>query len=235
MPFDTANEFFDENPPLRFDSLVPVPGNHRRPMKVLLETKGLTALELIQLGQDVHTHLTGNANFTTPIPPLATLLTKINTAQTKLDDANMAFDTLRMKRAERRAASADLVQTLESLAGYVQAASGGDEAKILSAGMSVRAPSSPVGPLSAPQDLVVFIGEQEGTCLLEWESLYGASTYIVEYASSPSGPWTNGITVTATRALIGGLTSGAKYFFRVRAVGAAGNSPWSDVAMKMAG
>jgi hypothetical protein len=203
-------------------------------MKVLLETNNLTTLGGIQLGQGIHTHLTGNANFTAPIPSLPDLQAAIDAAQAALDESNMAFDTLRMKRAERRAATKALIIVLESLAGYVQAASGGDEAKILSAGMAVRPPAEPVGPLGAPQNLRATIGELEGTSQLEWDSMYGARSFHVECATGANGPWNPVTSVTGTRVVVNSLTSGTKYFFRVRALGAAGYGPWSDIAMKMA-
>ena len=41
-------------------------------------------------------------------------------------------------------------------------------------------------------------------------------------------------TVTKSKATVTGLTSGTKYWFRVRAIGATGPGPWSDPATKIA-
>jgi hypothetical protein len=54
---------------------------------------------------------------------------------------------------------------------------------------------------------------------------------------SASPPMTNAaLTSLARRVACAtlGLTSGSKHWFRVAAIGAAGQGPWSDQAMKMA-
>ena len=40
--------------------------------------------------------------------------------------------------------------------------------------------------------------------------------------------------VTKSKATVSGLATGTKYWFRVRAIGAAGPGPWSDPATKVA-
>jgi len=47
--------------------------------------------------------------------------------------------------------------------------------------------------------------------------------------------WTLGVVSTKSSATLSGLTSGTKYWFRVAAIGAAGQGAWSDPATKMAG
>jgi hypothetical protein len=232
---------YDSIPPVLWDSAGTtfdsgsLPTTTRSRMKVQLNIKGLTALELIQYAQEIHSQLTGNANFPTPSPTLVALQAQIDAAQTALDAADAAFAELRTKRATRRDQSALLTGVLEDLAAYVQNASGGDEAKILSSGMSVKQPPSPVGPLPQPQNLRTAPNGSETSAHVAWDSIRGADAYLVETAADPVGPWTFRNSVTRAETDVTGLPTGARCYFRVRAVGAAGPSPWSDIAMKIVG
>lgn len=66
-------------------------------------------------------------------------------------------------------------QTLRDLAAYVQNGSGGDEAKILSAGMSVRDAAAPVTMMPVT-GLESSPGEDSGEVDLTWNPVRGAST-----------------------------------------------------------
>ena len=46
--------------------------------------------------------------------------------------------------------------------------------------------------------------------------------------------WTNAPPSTKSKCTIANLVAGTRYWFRVAAVGAAGQGPWSDPATKMA-
>ena len=48
-----------------------------------------------------------------------------------------------------------------------------------------------------------------------------------------TGPWTHAKTVVKSSATVDNLTSGQRVWFRVAAVGAAGQGPWSDLATKI--
>ena len=55
--------------------------NRRRMAKVKLGLKELSPDQKVDLANTIKTAMTGNANFTTPNPPLATIATLITTAQ----------------------------------------------------------------------------------------------------------------------------------------------------------
>jgi hypothetical protein len=232
--YDSIPPVLWDEPGVTFDS-GPSPITTRSKMKVALNITGLTALELIQYAQDIHALMTGNANFPTPAPTLVALQAQIDAAQAALDAAEAAFADLRTKRADRRDQSALLAGVLEDLAAYVQNASGGDEAKILSSGMSVKQPPVPVGPLPQPVNLQAAPNGSETSAHLSWDRIRGADSYLVETAADSEGPWTFRQSVTRTEADVLGLPTGSRCYFRVRAVGAAGPSPWSDIAMKIVG
>ena len=116
-----------------------------------------------------------------------------------------------------------------------QQESGGDEAKILSTGFAVRAAGSPVGALPAPIDFLATFGDNPGEVDVTWSAVKGAKSYIVEVRENVAGTaWGGARVVTKSRATIDGLTTGKTYAFRVRAVGTAGEGPWSDESLKLA-
>ena len=232
--FDFGNNHFDEIPVVHFDELVPQTQRNR--MKVALETRGLTTLGLIQYSQEIHDHIVGNAAIPSPNPSMPTLQTAIDTAQTKLNGVEMTFDVLRMNRAERRGAYDALVAVLEALAGHVQSVSNGDEAIILSTGMSVRGPATPVGALPAPSGLVATTNGMDGEIGLAWDGMRGAGNFVVQRALDPNNgtSWIQVGLPTRSSFVGAGLTSGTKYWYRVAANGPEGLGPWCDPAFKMA-
>ncbi len=142
--------------------------------------------------------------------------------------------TAQASTATRDTNVAGLKALLSQEADYVQNASGGDAAKIESSGMSVRAPSTPpVGPMPQVMDLVLTAGDFEGTLDAMWDRVHGAMSYEVQVSPDPPGAFAPKMTSTKSSATIEGLTSGAKRWVRVRAVGAAGPGRWSDPAYKV--
>jgi hypothetical protein len=205
-------------------------------MKVKLGIKGMTILAKGELGARIVAAMTGNPNFVTPNPSLAditaakaAMLTAYNNALTLRQQSNAATDLQvdKEKNYERLLA-------LE--AAYVENASGGDEAKIQSAGMSIRDPKVPVGPLSAPTDLYAEVGGGDGEIDLNWKPVHGAKSYLIQMTTDPNVPdsWAFKKSSTESFTAITGLTSGSKYWFRVAAVGAAGQGDFSDPAAKYA-
>jgi hypothetical protein len=178
--------------------------------------------------------MTGNSNFPTPNPPLATLESIRSGVIAKTNEIEQAEDGLRMKFTERLTGVQMLKDALRQEAAYVQNTSGGDAAKILSAGMDVFGPKAPVGPLEAPQNVQALFADNEGEVAAKWDAVLGAQSYIVECSQDPNGPWTQAAITTRSSHTLTGLTSGKKYWIRVRGVGAAGLGPWSDPAVKMA-
>jgi len=204
--------------------------------KVRLGLKKMPILDKIALATRIVTAMTGNPNFATPNPALAditaakaALLTAYNDALSKRSQAKTATDLM----ADREMAFERLL-TLEAL--YVENASGGDELKIQSAGMSIRDARVPVGQLLAPTDLYAEVGGGDGEVDLNWKPVRGANSYLIQMTTDPNVPdsWAFKKNATESFAVILGLTSGNKYWFRVAAVGAAGQGDFSDPAAKYA-
>ena len=75
---------------------------------------------------------------------------------------------------------------------------------------------------------------REGEVFVTWWPVAGRGTYIAEQSTSATGPWAQ-VFVGRTSSCTGsGLVSGQMCFFRVRAIGAAGPSPSSDITQARA-
>ena len=127
-------------------------------------------------------------------------------------------------------------QAFTQLAAYVESVSGDDEAKIMSAGMDVRAVATTSNELSAPEGLMATASDHDGEIDLQWNSVNGARSYLIERSADPptAESWQHEAVSTRSSATIEGLTSGTKYWFRVASVGAQGQSGWSNPAVKIA-
>lgn len=78
-------------------------------------------------------------------------------------------------------------------------------------------------------------GEHEGEINLFWKAVLNARSYAIEASNDPAAPasWTHVGIATSASKLIGNLTSGKRYWFRVAAVSAGGQSGWSEHATKV--
>ena len=179
--------------------------------------------------------MTGNANYTTPNPALATITSRADAVQAALGVQQIAQQAAKTATTSLETASKAADTAVNSLSNYVWETSGGDEAKIQSAGMSLRAPKTPTTSLAAPQNLSVTVGDSDGELDASWDRVNKAKNYEVQISDDPptSSSWRAGDIVSASKVTLTGLTSGAKIWVRVRALGPKGlKSPWSDPAVK---
>ncbi len=86
-----------------------------------------------------------------------------------------------------------------------------------------------------PENLSITAGDNAGELDLQWDPVAGAKTYEVQISPDPvtATSWVSQPSVTRSKTVILGLTSGARMWARVRAVNAAGQGAWSDVATKI--
>jgi hypothetical protein len=118
-----------------------------------------------------------------------------------------------------------------SLASYVEGASKNNPATLESSGFPLAAPRQPVGIMAPPTNVRVESG-QVGTCLVRWSRDRGSLTFTAEYATNPMGPWTVFYSGSRARGVASALPSGTPHWFRVRVMGSAGPSDWSDSVCK---
>jgi hypothetical protein len=203
--------------------------------RIRLNLKRLTVTDKIAKGRQIVTAMTNNASFANPNPPL----TQVTTL---LDDLAQAFSLVQSAKSEvtTRVVTQDnaeqrLDQALTQLAGYVESVAGRDHALITSAGMEIKAsPSTPTLP-GVPQAVAANAGEHDGEINLFWKAVPNARSYTIEASLDPATPtaWTHVGLATSASKVIAGLTSGKRYWFRVAAVSAGGQSGWSEHATKV--
>ncbi len=164
----------------------------------------------IQFVRQIVQEMSKNGKFNSPSPALTTLASAA---------AAVELETLVMQEAS-----------------YVQSISGGDKATIESAGFGVRTGPTRIGQLEAPAHLKVTPGQTDGSVKISWTKVRGARAYNVERAldSSHGLDWSNVLSSSKTRAIVNSMQSGHRYWFRVAAIGAAGQGAWSDPVSKIA-
>src|SRR5260221_5362600 len=198
---------------------------------VELNLQELTLPELLATAAGVASALENTPNFPSPTPPPAELDRLAN-------DLSQADEKYREERANAAAARAirddiaeELRAALASEVEYVQKASGGSIARILSANLHVDEGSSiwPFNRLGQVEEVSISAGDQPGEIDLAWDPVAGASGYEVQIAYDllGEGPWEQSGATTGSKITIEKLNNRTRYWFRVHAVkeGAAGE--WS--------
>jgi hypothetical protein len=231
--YDTSGLTYDSG--VLYDAVVPPVTIKKRMSQVSLNLSQLNIAALLQKANNIKTAMTGNANFTTPNPTV----TEIGTLITNATTANNTYETSLLTAKEnltlRDNAVDALVAGLNALAGYVQSQSGGDAAKIQSAGMEVKGARTPATIPDQVMNLSVTPGDNAGDLDLQWDPTSGATRYEIQTCADSN--FTTGVvnqpSVSCSKTSIGGQTSGSRLWVRVRAGNAAGLGAWSDVATKI--
>lgn len=205
--------------------------------KIKLNFRSLSIPEKIARAQQVVAALTGNPNFPAPHPPLTEVTAAIGALETSARAAHAARIEARMLTAEQRRHEAALLRVMTQLVSHVDSVAGDNESLILSAALDMRAASTTVSLPAAPEGLAAADGSSPGEIELTWEAVRGARAYVVERSSDAQNAapaWTHVVVAPRSRAFVSGLESGTRYWFRVAAVNAAGQSPWCNAAFKIA-
>jgi hypothetical protein len=202
--------------------------------RVKLEVTDLSEPELLAFGRNVQTKLNESTTFDTldsktsmlggALDLLDARIKAVDQKETELDQAHAQLDDQREL----------VINILASLGAGVEQIAEGDTTVVLASGFQVQAERSPVGPLAAPQNVRATMADIEGQMKVRWNRVRGARAYIVEYMPESGGEWKQAGIVTKVNFTLTGLESGKRYRVRVCAVGASGQGPWSDEALKMA-
>lgn len=197
-------------------------------------TGNLSPAGLVGKADHVVARMTGNVNFTTPNPALATVTTSRDALVLAIANAE------NRGRAEidiRDAAAQNLRSLIAALVLYVNVVAAGDVDKAVSSGFELAKTPQPAPELSAPQDVQVSGKNLEGILNLSWEPVEGARMYNVYVnVTDPSNPdkWTLIAVSSTARKTIKGLTPGAFCSFRVTALGTSGEGPASEIVSRRA-
>ena len=123
---------------------------------------------------------------------------------------------------------------ISQLASATQVATGGEVTAIFSAGFGVRGANVPPQPLPAPEEVNAATNGSPGRTKLTWRVQPGAVIYLVEMSPDPMTPtsWRQMATSTRASCEFGGAEPGRRSWFRVAAVNATGQGPWSAPARR---
>ena len=184
-------------------------------------------LELSVKASSIYNKMTNNTHFPEPNPGLSMLQTVNNNYIAALNKAITGTKEDIVIKNQMRTA---LINILQPLADYVQQASGGDQAIILSSGYDASKKPSFIGPLAKATGLTVKVGNNKGSIVVECKIVDRARFYEFEYTEAPSmyGSIWSKLVTTKHKLLIEGLTSGKQYAFRVAGAGADPSRNWSD-------
>jgi hypothetical protein len=188
--------------------------------KLLREARNRKERRTIIVGK-----MTGNPNFTTPVPSLASITTLIDA----LDDAQQALDGTEIKTDERNVALEAFNIGMADLQAYVASVCSTDTVKILSSGFDVRDAYTKAEKLPAPTGVTVSNTQEEGELKIKVDAIKKKLFYLVEGGVDASVmEWEPMAQSSKSRFIISGLIPGVKYRIRVRVVNVAGISAPSD-------
>ncbi len=193
---------------------------------VALGLSKLTVPELIANTKLYVQNMTGNVNFPTPTPTLATVsaqLAKLETAYT------LSQTRVKGAVADMHTEQKALHIILKSLATYVEGIANAtpDQAVgiVESSGMPIKKPS-----VHAPKTFVVKLTTTPGEVELNTKAVKKAIyTYAMTTDPNTTTSWVNIIVNNDVKNTHGGLSSGTRYYFRVATTVKGIQSPWSPV------
>ena len=180
--------------------------------------------------------MTNNTNFSNPHPALSDVTASLATLEQAHTSLQAAKADVKAKATAQDDAEAQVNRILAQLAAYVESIAGRDEKIITSAGLETKIARSAPSVLSPPTGLSTAVGDHDGEIDLSWKKVANAKSYTIQFSPDPPTPesWTHATIATASSVRIEKLTSGKRYWFRVAAVGALGQSGWSEPATKIA-
>jgi hypothetical protein len=195
---------------------------------------GLKTSDLIAKCKSIEAKMVGNALFANPVPALA----DVAAARALLEEhASASRFGDRESVARRRTQEKLLTDMLRKLGAYVAAVANLPE-DVLSAGFDVRKQPEPPSALLRPVGLEARRSDKAGEVDIAWKKVSGSQHYLLEMCTAdptlPGTSWSLMAYTSRARYQVGNLTPGTWYWFRVMAMGTAGQSPYSDPATVMA-
>ncbi|MEO8111995.1 MAG: hypothetical protein ABI594_18245 [Ginsengibacter sp.] len=168
------------------------------------------------------------AYFPKPKPALAemkTLIGKFHTALVASKDGD------RLKIAVKNQKRQELIDGLHLWGAYVLSQANGDPVVAMSSNFRLRRTPSPKPPIGKPENFRVVAGPNPLQLAARVNTVAGANSYILQYASDEMMATDNwkGEPSTTTKCTLNGLTSGTVYNCRMVAIGPRNQVMYSDV------
>lgn len=201
---------------------------------IAIKVSKLTLPQKIEKGQVIINKSTENPD----VPGNATVLSGFSAAQDALNTANTTEMEARVALAElmeaRITAEEDWMTKLNLLASFTESATGGEAGSIIGVGFAVRNRRTPPQYLPAPINVEAVTNGTPGHTQLTWAVVAGAKSYVIQISPDPITPtsWQQSCICTAANADVNGAEAGKCYWYRVAAVNAKGQGPWSDPASR---
>jgi len=189
--------------------------------------KNYSDTEISVTATNIVNDMTGNLYFEKPIPTLAEITATIASYNTALVTAEKGSKAERSIKSDWRA---KLESQLRELSLYVQLTSKGDSLIIESSGFDINKKPTLIGELQKPENVIVKMGENNGTVWVSCDAIPSASFYEFAYAEVLADGTLNWVykTCTKRKLLIEGLTSGKQYVFRIAGAGSNPSRIWSS-------
>jgi len=203
--------------------------------RIRLNLQKLSVTDKLAKGRQIVTAITNNASFPTPNPPPPAVTAAFDELSQAFALVQSAKSAVATRVVAQDNAEAKVDQGLTKVAAYVESVAGRHDRLITSAGLETKASRSAPTLPSVPQALSANAGEHEGEINLVWKGVQNARSYTIEASLDPAAAntWMHLGIATSSSRVITNLTSGKRYWFRVAAVSAGGQSGWSEHATKV--
>jgi hypothetical protein len=182
--------------------------------------------------QFIITSMTGNANFTTPVPTLAAL----GTARTAFELAlNASLTKDQNKISIKNDKREQLIALLKQLVNYVELISVGDKSKLLSSGFDLAKDGSDAAPLGLFKNFTIANGNNSGQMISKAERVENAVSFLHCFTPDPISPnsiWTEQASTTVNYTHTD-LVPGLKYWFKMKAIGSKNQKNESEMIAKI--
>ncbi len=200
---------------------------------VRLGLSRMTVLGFLQFVEYIIQQMTGNVNFTTPVPTLAVIKLKMIDYKQAITDAQLRVPGAIELRNQLRL---ELSILLKDLANYCVQVSNGDVTIFSTSGFQMkRTPIPAPDPLAPVMNLRMESTGTDSELRLLFKSVPYGKSYEVWMSPANDTNFTYLTTISAQRYLMRELTPGTRYFTKVRAIGPKGiKGGFSDVASKIA-
>jgi hypothetical protein len=203
--------------------------------KAILNLNHAGVLEVKTKAEVIINRVSGNASFATPSPTITLVLAAVTLLSKAITERDGAFVLYQQKSVEAQVEKDNVINLLETLGNYVETTANGDEAKIISAGYDIKKTATPIGAMDVPINVLAKEGAGAGNVVITWKAVKGAKAYNIEQSDDITKPenWLHVATVTKAKCDVHTLVSGARYWYRVYAIGAAGQGTASDVTTRI--
>ncbi|CAN5205715.1 hypothetical protein BH11BAC6_BH11BAC6_09390 [soil metagenome] len=197
-----------------------------RTVKVLISFSKYSESVLVTIVTAALLAITGNLNFTTPVPSLASIQTLLDNFTTALAEA---AGRDRTKIAIKNAIKADLIEAMKQLAIYINFICMGDLAKLTSANLPMSKIPAP-RIIGNPENLRVTTGQNPGSLLVKTNTVKGADGYqfFIAPVTGEAPVWTIEA-CSRSQFLFTRLDSGVNYQVKVSAIGSNGQVTYSTI------